>query len=457
MKKKFLYACYVTATLALSTCICSPSFFIQAEGNIDEILEEKTWLNTSNLDGVPIQQIILPYSQEHRPMVKMAPKYITIHNTGNDSVGATAEMHSIYLHGQTHEKYLSWHFTVDDSEIIQHLPLNEIGYHAGDADGDGNYRSIGIEICENADGNYAQAERNAAKLVAEILYEYNMSVDQVVPHQHWSGKDCPYNMLHGTKESLGWDGFLSLISKELTSIILQNAQVDATTNALEIQIGTPQKLELYTTTSNENYTLYKNGYEVSIDKNENVLLQPIVNKDVLKYKQDIYRSSSNDSLVKSSLEFYKLLSEYLKQSKNKNDDETISMNVTGDKIIDKKTGEFISSGLSQLSFVTPKGVYDFDIYSYIEGNPIITTNIESFVLTGSSMNLLNSPLISAKNTLSVNDNILANSTDSIVWEVENEEIAEIKNGEIIGKREGNTRVYARVNDNIILAREISVK
>ena len=131
------------------------------------------------------------------------------------------------------EEYVSWHYTVDDGTIIQHLPLNEIGYHAGDGMmGDGNMHSIAIEICENADGDYVQAEKNAAKLVAALLYEYKMDISQVVPHNHWSGKDCPHNMLSKEKGSLGWEGFRQEISRELSNITLNDAkssfeQIDA--------------------------------------------------------------------------------------------------------------------------------------------------------------------------------------------------------------------------------------
>ena len=34
--------------------------------------------------------------------------------------------------------YLIWHFTVDDKEVIQHMPLNEAGEHA-DHDGPGHH------------------------------------------------------------------------------------------------------------------------------------------------------------------------------------------------------------------------------------------------------------------------------------------------------------------------------
>ena len=90
----------------------------------------------------------------------MTPIYITVHNTANTAVGANAKSHASYV--KNPDTPTSWHFTVDDTEIYQHLPLNENGWHAGDGNGDGNRKSIGIEICENADGNFSRGKRPMA-------------------------------------------------------------------------------------------------------------------------------------------------------------------------------------------------------------------------------------------------------------------------------------------------------
>ena len=60
--------------------------------------------------------------------------------------GANAENHAKYLYKQATEgtfRTASWHFTVDDKQIYQHLPTNENGWHAGDGDGSGN-RSLSV-------------------------------------------------------------------------------------------------------------------------------------------------------------------------------------------------------------------------------------------------------------------------------------------------------------------------
>jgi len=126
----------------------------------------------------------------------MAPKYITIHNTANTAKGANAEMHARYLNNGAGGRTVSWHYTVDDREIVQHLPTNVNGWHAGDgANGPGNRQSIGIEICENSDGDFEKAVANAIELVQYLMKKHGIGIMNVVPHQRWSGKYCPRKLL----------------------------------------------------------------------------------------------------------------------------------------------------------------------------------------------------------------------------------------------------------------------
>lgn len=149
-----------------------------------------------------------------RPGYAMKPEYITIHQTGNAAKGADAEMHNRYVHSVAPNP--SWHYTVDDKEAYQHLPLTENGWHAGDGtNGPGNRKSIAIEICVNRDGNLAKAEANAAWLAAKLIKE----VGSLKPfpacmkqHYDWSKKNCPAQ-IRGRKN--GWAGFLAAIEAHL--------------------------------------------------------------------------------------------------------------------------------------------------------------------------------------------------------------------------------------------------
>lgn len=163
-------------------------------------------LDTSNIYGVPLKKMIIPTGNKSiRPEYPLKPDYITVHNTANTEYGANAELHGRYLVNQASsnpEAWVSWHFTVDDQQIIQHLPLDESGFHAGDNGGPGNRSSIGIEIAENADGNYKKAEENAKKLISYLMYELKIPLEHVKGHIDWSGKYCPRVILNN-----GWPQF----------------------------------------------------------------------------------------------------------------------------------------------------------------------------------------------------------------------------------------------------------
>ena len=157
---------------------------------------------------IRIKREILPQSSRIRPGYKMNPKYITVHNTANTSTGANAKAHAKYLLSGAGGRSVSWHFTVDDTEIYQHLPTDESGWHAGDGNGPGNRRSIGIEICENRDGDFEKAVENAQWLIGKLIDELDIPIENVVPHKHWTGKDCPRKLLDR------WDDFVAGIRSE---------------------------------------------------------------------------------------------------------------------------------------------------------------------------------------------------------------------------------------------------
>ena len=153
---------------------------------------------------------LIPEGSRNRPGFANPCMYITIHNTGNDQPGANACMHARYMRGkEAQEKPVSWHYTVDDREVIQHIPDREAAWHAGDGKGDGNMTSIGIEICMNADGDLLQATNKAAQLTAHLMRFHAIPLEHVVQHHHWSGKNCPELIRAGKPYS--WEIFLQAV------------------------------------------------------------------------------------------------------------------------------------------------------------------------------------------------------------------------------------------------------
>lgn len=147
--------------------------------------------------------------------------WIVIHETANTSPGAGALSHSNYLTNQANSSadvFVSWNATIDSEELFEHIPYEEVAYHAGDGSrlptfegsnpnihenwetsypnlGGGNRNGIGIEMAVNEDGNIMRTWQRAAKFSTELMYEYNLPITQLAYHNSFSGKACPQSML----------------------------------------------------------------------------------------------------------------------------------------------------------------------------------------------------------------------------------------------------------------------
>jgi len=160
---------------------------------------------------------ILPIGASNRPglMTALAPGvppfnddniyWVVVHDTASTGTGSGALAHANWLYNDANSANpsvkVSWHYTVDDTYIYQHLPEIERGYHAGDGSslalqgttylGGGNRNGIGIEMAVNDDGDMYRTWQRTAKLVVDILVRHNMPITQQKYHNDFSGKDCP--------------------------------------------------------------------------------------------------------------------------------------------------------------------------------------------------------------------------------------------------------------------------
>lgn len=187
----------------------------------------------------------------------MIPEFICIHNTANK---ATAKGEIDYMH--ISDDYRSFHFAVDETEIVQGLPLDTNSWHAGDGEcGDGNRKGISIEICrsycpvENGGGDeklwqteyktkFEKAQENAAELTAYILHKYGWGCDlsRVRKHQDFDGKYCP----HRTMCDYGWDFFLNLVRKKYEEMYSEDVPMTANEkklfDALQTKVASLEKI-----------------------------------------------------------------------------------------------------------------------------------------------------------------------------------------------------------------------
>ncbi|AOC91179.1 N-acetylmuramoyl-L-alanine amidase [Bacillus amyloliquefaciens] len=138
----------------------------------------------------------------------MDPEYITIHNTAND---ASAANEISFMTGNSEST--SYHFAVDDKEVIQGIPLDRNAWHSGDGtNGTGNRKSIVVEICYSKSGGarYRAAEALAFKFVAQLLKERQNQK----AFQDWNGKYCPHRVLAEGR----WEAVKAAIATELKAL-----------------------------------------------------------------------------------------------------------------------------------------------------------------------------------------------------------------------------------------------
>lgn len=189
-------------------------------------------IQDNSIDGIPVKRnIVDPKGLKNvRTLIKMSQTIgITYHNTGNSAPTAGDEAHAKWLQNveNADKEYVSVHFFVDENSITQTIPIDEVTYHAGDGKGNGNYKTISIEICENA--NIQKAEENAQKLGAALRKTFNGL--NIYKHQDWNGKFCPHVILSRG----GWDKFKNDIYKLEAGSNINNSQINAPTDIIEIQ------------------------------------------------------------------------------------------------------------------------------------------------------------------------------------------------------------------------------
>ena len=140
--------------------------------------------------------------------------FVTIHNTA-EPFSARDERDRV---ANRRDARTSFHFAVDEREVVQLLPLDRHGWHAGDGEGDGNYRSVGVEICRSVFRNandrlYRRAEANASLLTAALLRRFGLEPSALRMHRDWSGKYCPHRIL----EAGTWESFVTRVAARLAA------------------------------------------------------------------------------------------------------------------------------------------------------------------------------------------------------------------------------------------------
>lgn len=144
---------------------------------------------TYTWNGLKVYEYLLT---SHNPYGIAMPGYnlpavplgVTVHNTEAISVASNTTPAEQYTRATVNGNMndVRVHFYVDDYCAWQTLPLTLSGWHAADGGGNGNRKTIAIEVI----GNSTKAEANCAKLVAYLLNKYNLNVENnLFTHTHW--------------------------------------------------------------------------------------------------------------------------------------------------------------------------------------------------------------------------------------------------------------------------------
>ena len=138
---------------------------------------------------------------------------IVVHETDNTKAGADADAHG-RLQANGNSRQASWHYQIDDKEVVQSFDHSYKCWAAGSSKG--NNEGIQVEICVNSDGDYKRACENTAKLVAKILKDEKLTINDVVQHNFYSGKNCPRHMRAGSK-GISWNQFIQMVKNEMNN------------------------------------------------------------------------------------------------------------------------------------------------------------------------------------------------------------------------------------------------
>ena len=128
------------------------------------------------------------------------PKYIVIHETDNWNNGAGGQRHADAQ--QKGHLSMSVHYYAGSDGVYQAAEHADGTYSVGREYGGNhsvkdatNRNTINIEICVNADGDYAVARANAIELVKYLIQTTGIPAERVIRHYDAKGKYCPRRMM----------------------------------------------------------------------------------------------------------------------------------------------------------------------------------------------------------------------------------------------------------------------
>ena len=167
--------------------------------------EENALIRENQSPKPMVTEDFLTVNRYSRPGIELEKvNNIFVHYTANQGTSAAQNRSYFENLGITGETSASAHFIIGyEGEIIQCLPLNEIGYAVKQR----NYDSISIECCYlSADGEFTEETyQSLVQLSAWLLREYKLAPEDMKRHYDEGGKKCPLYYVENEGE---WEQFL---------------------------------------------------------------------------------------------------------------------------------------------------------------------------------------------------------------------------------------------------------
>lgn len=209
-----LFACgiiLIFGLMLLKKGIAGTAAERQGTDFIQKVQEEIFAPASGNIQGIPAEKynahpdwtedFLTPneYSRPGEPLETV--KNIFVHYTANPGTSAAQNRSYFEQQKDMHQASVSSHFIIGyDGEILQCLPLDEIGYAVQTR----NYDSISIECCFKAkDGSFTQETYDSLiALLAWLTDAYGLDTEDILRHYDCGGKKCP---LYYTEHPDAWE------------------------------------------------------------------------------------------------------------------------------------------------------------------------------------------------------------------------------------------------------------
>ena len=216
----FLVALIVTAAFLLIKLIQGLRDTQEVANDFQTTVERQKVIEENKTDKPIMTEDFIPVNEYSRPGETLPEvNNIFVHYTANPGTSAAQNRSYFENLGITGETSASAHFIIGyDGEIIQCIPLDEIGYAVIGR----NYDSISIECCYlQDDGKFTEdTYQSLIRLSAWLLNEYNLAPEDMRRHYDEGGKKCP---LYFVENGDSWQQFLNDL-EEYKNIMMEQME-----------------------------------------------------------------------------------------------------------------------------------------------------------------------------------------------------------------------------------------